>query len=307
MPITDKYINPLTDFGFKKLFGTEANKDLLIDFLNQLLPAHHQIKELNFHKNEQLAENAKDRIAVFDIFCKSETGEYFIVEIQRKRQEYFKDRSIFYSTYPIQESAKKGKDYDFKLPVIYTIAILDFTFDDYKDDPNFIHHIKLRDENGKVFSDKLNYIYIELPKFTKKIEELETHFEKWLFVLRRLSKLQERPLALQERVFRKIFKLAEIAKYNKMERIQYEESLKQYRDMRNVVSYARKEGREEGRTLGREEGRTLGREEERKIKNIEIIKSGIEMGLSLVMMSNLTRLSIEEVKKIIEEQGWKIE
>ena len=99
--------------------------------------------------------------------------------------------------------------------------------------------------------------------------------------------MQKRPAALQERVFRKIFKLAEIAKYNKMERIQYEESLKQYRDMRNVVSYARKEGRE--------------------IQIIRTIKVGLQEGLSLEVLSKLTQLSIEDVKKIIEEQGWKIE
>jgi predicted transposase/invertase (TIGR01784 family) len=290
MPITDKYINPLTDFGFKKLFGTESNKDLLVDFLNQLLPEKHQINDLNFYQNEQLPKDRKDRIAIFDIFCKSKTGEEFIVEIQRKRQDFFKDRSIFYSTFPIQRNATKGKDFDFRLPVIYTIAILDFTFDDYKNDLKFVHHIKLKDELGKVFYDKLSYIYIELPKFTKKIEELETLFEKWLFVLKWLSNLQTRPAALQERVFQKLFKQAEIAKYNKMERAQYEQSLKQYRDMQNVVSYAEKKGMEKGR------------EEER----LELIQNGLSKGYSIETIADFTKLTTDEVKIIIVEQGWEI-
>jgi len=280
MTLLDKYINPLTDFGFKKLFGTESNKDLLIDFLNQLMPAHHQIQDLTFEKNEQLGESEIDRIVVFDIFCKSKNGEHFIVEIQRKKQEYFKDRSILYSTYPIHQYAEKGRAYDFQLPVIYTIAILDFTFDDYQDDPNMVHHIKLKDENGKVFYDKLSYIYIELPKFKKTLEELETHFDKWLFVLKWLNKLQERPKPLQERVFKKLFKLAEIAKYNKMERAQYEQNLKQYRDLRNVVNYAKDEVR------------------------IETIKNGLAEGVPLELLSKLTKLPIDEIKRIISEKGW---
>jgi len=290
MPLQEKYINPLTDFGFKKLFGTEANKDLLIDFLNQILPEKHQIENLTFGKNEHQGDHQNDRIAVFDIFCKSNEGEHFIVEIQRKSQLNFKDRSIFYSTFPIHANAKKGKDWDFKLPAIYTIAILDFTFDDYKDNPNIIHQIKLKDEDGKVFYDKLNYIYIELPKFTKKLEELETHFDKWLFVLKWLSGLQNRPKLLQERIFKKLFKIAEIAKYNKMERAQYEQNLKQYRDLNNVVTYAEQKGMEK----------------ERAEKNLVIIKTGLEENLSLDLIAKLTNLSIDEVKQIIAEQGWEI-
>ena len=129
--LTDKYINPLTDFGFKKLFGTEANKDLLIDFLNILLPAHHQIKDLFYDKNEHLGSIAGDRMAVFDIHCRSKNGEHFIVEIQRKKQTYFKDRSIFYSTFPIHANATQGSDWNFKLPAIYTIAILDLNYNSF--------------------------------------------------------------------------------------------------------------------------------------------------------------------------------
>jgi len=284
MPLTDKYINPLTDFGFKKIFGTETNKDLLIDFLNQLLPERHQIEDLVFDKNEHLANSEFDRIAIFDIFCQSKKGEQFIVEIQRKRQKNFKERSILYSTYPIHEYADKGKDYDFELPVIYTIALLDFTFEDYENTPHLIHKVKLKDEQGKVFYDKLSYIYIELPKFNKTIDQLETHFDKWLFILKWLSKLQKRPKALQERVFQKIFKLAEIAKYSKMERGQYEQSLKHYRDLQNSLSFAKEEGKEE--------------------VLLKIIKNLIDNDFSLEQISKFTEVSVIELKKYVSEQGW---
>ncbi|MFV0345492.1 MAG: Rpn family recombination-promoting nuclease/putative transposase, partial [Bacteroidales bacterium] len=116
--LKDRYINPLTDFGFKKLFGTEVNKDLLIDFLNQLLPEYHRIKDLTYRQNEHLPHTEVDRKAVFDIYCESESGEKFIVEMQKAKQNFFKDRSVFYATFPIQEQAHKG-EWNFKLAAVY--------------------------------------------------------------------------------------------------------------------------------------------------------------------------------------------
>ncbi|MEO1127553.1 MAG: Rpn family recombination-promoting nuclease/putative transposase, partial [Cyanobacteria bacterium J06639_16] len=131
--LAERYINPLTDFGFKRLFGTEPNKDLLIDFLNVVLPEVHRVRDLIYRNNENIGNTFIDRKAIFDIYCESEIGEKFIVEIQKAKQNYFKDRSIYYSTFPIQEQAEKG-DWNYKLSAVYTIGILDFIFDDHKDD-----------------------------------------------------------------------------------------------------------------------------------------------------------------------------
>ena len=246
--LIEKYINPLTDFGFKKLFGTEANKELLIDFLNQILPERHKIKDLNYSRNEQMGQTDIDRKAIFDLYCIGESGERFIVEVQKAKQNYFKDRSIYYSSFPIQEQAKKG-DWDYRLQPVYTVGILDFIFDDHKDNKQLTHFIELKNQRCEVFYDKLKFIYIELPKFKKSQEELETQFDKWLYVFRHLSELQDRPRQLQDRVFQKLFEAAEIAKFTAKEREAYEESLKYYRDIKNVVDTSREEGVEEG--LGR--------------------------------------------------------
>ena len=106
MALQDKYINPFTDFGFKKLFGSELNKDLLIDFLNQVLPGKHKIKDLTYARTEQLGNTETDRKAIFDLYCIGENGERFIVEMQKAKQNFFKDRSVYYSSFPIQEQAK---------------------------------------------------------------------------------------------------------------------------------------------------------------------------------------------------------
>jgi len=279
--LEDRYINPLTDFGFKKLFGTEPNKILLIDFLNQILPKRHRIEDLSYSKNEQMGLNELDRKAVFDLYCIGESGERFIVEIQKAKQNYFKDRSIYYSSFPIQEQAKKG-EWNYRLEPVYTVGILDFIFDDHKSEDELLHVVELKNQNCEVFYDKLKFIYIELPKFRKKEDELETQFDKWLFVFRHLSDLQDRPKKLQDKIFERLFEAAEIAKFTPEEREAYEESLKNYRDLKNVVDTSREEGFLEGIDQ----------------RNIEIAKKMKKEGESIEKIMRYTGLSEEEISEL---------
>lgn len=279
--LDDKYINLLTDFGFKKLFGTEPNKILLIDFLNQILPQRHRIKDLSYSRNEQMGLNELDRKAVFDLYCIGESGERFIVEIQKAKQNYFKDRSIYYSSFPIQEQAKKG-EWSYRLEPVYTVGILDFIFDDHKLEDELLHIVELKNQNCEVFYDKLKFIYIELPKFRKKEEELDTQFDKWLFVFKHLSGLQDRPKKLQDKIFERLFEAAEIAKFTPEEREAYEESLKNYRDLKNVVDTSREEGYREGLDK----------------RNIEIAKNMKNDGEPIEKIVKYTGLSEEEINKL---------
>lgn len=238
-----KYINPLTDFGFKKLFGTEPNKILLIDFLNQILPDR-KIKDITYSSGEKQGLTEIDRKAIFDLYCIGKNGERFIVEMQKAKQNFFKDRSMFYASFPIQEQGKKN-EWNYKLDPVYSVRILDFVFDDHKEEEELLYFVELKNQRGEVFYDKLKFLYIELPKFEKTEEELETHFDKWLYIFTHLAQLQDRPEKLQERIFTKLFEAAEIAKFTPKERKAYEESLKYYRDIKNVVDTSKEEGREE--------------------------------------------------------------
>ena len=272
----EKYLNPFTDFGFKKLFGSEPNKDLLIDFLNQLLPDHHQIQDLSFTHNELLGDTVLDRGAVFDLYCVSQSGERFIVEMQKAKQNFFKDRSIFYATFPIREQAQRGSDWDFKLAAVYLVAILDFVFAEDKDSPEVCQRVQLKDQINRVFYDKLMFIYLEMPKFAKTEAELETSFDKWLYVLKHLPRLTDRPAKLQERVFAKLFETAEIGKFNREELDLYENSLKHYRDVKNVVDTADSEGHRRGL--------------------IEVARRGLADNLPLPVIARLTGLSEAEIE-----------
>lgn len=281
----EKYVNPFTDFGFKKIFGEEPNKDLLTDFLNQILPQHHQIKELTYLNTEHLGISELDRKAMFDLYCESPSGEKFIVEMQKAKQNYFKDRSVYYATFPIQQQAKKGEAWNYELSAVYFVGILDFVFTENINNDEVLHEVKLKNKFGNIFYDKLTFIYLEMPKFTKTLDELETSFDKWLYVLKHLPRLQERPAKLQERVFSKLFELAQIGKFNQEEMQRYEESLKIYWDIHAVVETAF----DEGVVKGEEKGK------------IQVAMNFINLGLDNQTIAKGTGLSIEEIELLRKE------
>jgi len=261
--LTERYVNFFTDYGFKRLFGQEPNKDLLQDFLNELLKDEQgRIVDLTYLKDENLGKTPLDRKAIFDLYCENERGEKFIVELQKAKQDFFKDRSVYYSTFPIQQQAQKG-DWNYELKAVYTIGILDFVFEDDKKEPDtYRYDIKLQNiHTNEVFYDKLTFIYLELPKFKKTVDDIETRFEKWLYAIKNLNRLDKVPDKLREKVFEKFFEVAEIANFTQEEVLNYEDSLKYYRDLKNSLDTAKKEGVEEGIGIGREEGIGIGREE----------------------------------------------
>lgn len=284
----EKYINPFTDYGFKRLFGEEPNKDLLMDFLNELLKEQEgRITELSYLPNEKLPIYLGDRRAIFDIYCTNEKGEQFIVEMQKAEQKFFKDRTVFYSTFPIQEQARnKDRFWDFELKAVYTIGILDFEFEE-SDPDKYRHDVKLTEqENQKVFYDKLTYIYLEMPKFQKTEKALKTHFDKWMFILKNLPKLERIPVEIKEKIFLKLFETAEIAKLKPEEYKQYEASVNAYRDILNIKNTAFEKGIEEGIEKGA------------KKEKIEIAKEMLKNNESVEKIMKYTELSEKEVNKL---------
>lgn len=289
----EKFINPFTDFGFKRLFGEEPNKDLLMDFLNELLKEEQgEIVELTYLKTEHLGTSELNRRAIFDLYCTNIKGEKFIVELQKTKQKFFKDRTLYYSTFPIQEQAVKGSEWDFELKKIYTIAILDFVFDEDKAETDkYRYDVKLSDIiTHKVFYDKLTFIYLQMPKFNKEVNELETRFEKWMFVLKNLHKLDRIPDKLRENIFEKLFLTAEIAKFSKTEHQHYEDSLKYYRDLKNSLDTAKAEGIAEGEQIGLQKGEQLGM--------YKVALNAKKKGMSITDISELTGLSEEEISAL---------
>lgn len=249
----EKYINPFTDFGFKRIFGQEYNKDLLIDFLNSILEREEDpIIDITYGSQEKLPPTKEDRRSVVDIYCESQNGDKFIVEMQKNIQTYFKDRALFYASYPIINQAQKGGEWDYRLSAVYIVAIMDFEFPEDEASDSVLHHVKLVElENNKVFYDKLAFVYAEMPKFVKNLDELKTNTDKWLYVLKNISKLQNLPQELENNIFKKFFVEAEIANYSKDEYFAYQESLKIYRDNKAVLKTAIEQGKKEGKIEGK--------------------------------------------------------
>jgi len=238
-----KYINPFTDFGFKKIFGEEANKDLLIDFLNELLRSQNQsIKKLRYKNGALLSEHSLDRKVVYDLYCENEKGEKFIVELQKAKQEFFKDRMVYYSSYSIREQGKRNI-WDFNLKAVYIIGILDFWIDDKDTSKIVVSHNKIIDiERNTIFYDKLTFVTLQMPAFEKSVDELKTNFDKWLYVIKNLNKLDHLPEKLKNKIFEKLFAVAEYSNLSKDDQKAYEESLAYYRDLKNSLDTAHKEG-----------------------------------------------------------------
>lgn len=286
----ERYINPYTDFGFKKLFGTELNKDLLISFLNALLPDGQTVKDVTYLNPEQLGVPKIDCRTVLDVYCENKEGEKFLVEIQKGEQQFLNDRNLFYTTFPGRDQGIKGKEWYYELKSVYIVSIFNFTFD-HKNEDYYHREVKLVDRQTKeMFYDKLTHIYLEMPKFNKTEEELVTISDKWMFVLGNLACLQERPAALQERIFSRLFEAAEIARFNRKEIIEYEDSLKNFRDWYSVMKTAKDKGVREGFKQGFEDGFGQAKiDDARKMK---------EQAIPATVIAKITGLSIDEIEKL---------
>ncbi|SEO98854.1 conserved hypothetical protein (putative transposase or invertase) [Mucilaginibacter sp. OK283] len=288
-PVTGKYIDPLVDFAFKKIFGSEPNKDLLTAFLNEVFRGRKHIVDLVYNKNEHPGDLKDEGSAIFDLLCTGDNGERFIIEVQRAKQGYFKERALFYTSRLISDQAPKGKrnTWGYNIAEVYLIALLeDFTLEDSPAN-SYLHDICLCNrDTGEIFYDKLGYTYIELSKFVKEETELETDLDRWLYVLKHLSQMDKIPVYLRKPIFEKLFSIAEYTNLTKEEKTMYDSSLKYKWDNKNVVDYARQEGMEKGIEKGEYK------------KALDIAREMKKDGLPLVQISKFTKLSVEEIEKL---------
>ncbi len=274
----------LTDFGFKRIFGTDPNKELLVNFLNSLFDGEEVIKDVKYLNSENVGDVYTERKAIFDVYCENEKGEKFIVEMQNAYQTYFKDRSLFYSTFPIREQAPKGSDWNFCLKKVYVVALLNYRMSDEAfDSSDTIHTIALMDtKTNKVFNAKLMFKYVEVGRFDKTDDELISLSDKWMYVLKNLSRLDNRPSSLREKIFTKLFDAAAIARFTPTELREYEDSLKAYRDIKNSLDTAKEEGRAEGRA----EGIAM------------VVKNMHAKGMDIDVIASITGLNKDEVESL---------
>ncbi|WP_300601146.1 Rpn family recombination-promoting nuclease/putative transposase [Niabella sp.] len=242
-----RYIDPLTDFGFKRIFGSEPHKDLLIAFLNELFKGRKVIRDLVYNPQESGGPAKHHRKTIVDLICTGMEGETFIIEMQRAGQKFFTDRAVFYTASKLQAQGPKGsKHWNFELKEVYFVGLTDFNFK-HSRPGKYLHHARLiEEETGEVFYNKLGFIFLELPNFNMGPTELETDLERWMYILRNMAQLDKIPVNLHQEIFKKLFKIAEIANLKKEEYMLYQKDVLDKWTEYSVLETAEEKGLEKG-------------------------------------------------------------
>jgi predicted transposase/invertase (TIGR01784 family) len=295
-----RYLDPTTDFGFKRLFGrsdSPESKTILKAFLHDILELPHPIAELTYIPQEQLPESPAERTGIYDIYCVDEQGNRFIVEMQRNFMRYYKERALFYATFPIIHQIRKGTNYDFSLLPVYSVNIMRYKIDE---EPHTVRRIRLANvETGRVFYEGLTFVFVELPKFTRTLEQVTTPTERWLYLLKHLPEMEEIPPTFQEEPFPQAFEIARLAALSEKDREIYHHVMKRVSDEKEVLEtqfvMGRETGRMEGRKEGEERGRKAGQEEGRKQEKREMARAMLVKGMDRTTVAEITGLSEEDL------------
>ena len=283
-PIIGRYARIIMDDWFKRTFGTEPNKGLLIMLLKELIPEH-DIKDLTYVQQEHINPFPGKKDALIDVECVDTDGTRFIVEMQVARQRFFYERSLFYSTFGIQQQVEKSSSMDYGFPPVYFVGFMDFSLHEGSD--RVLYRYSLREnETGEEMTGNLQFVFLELTNCRKALTPEATLLDNFCYALHNMEHLTDRPEELKEEIFKRLFKTAEIATFTPEERIKYENDMTTERDIQNYISYAREKGIEEGRAEGMEKGL------------LEAARNMLAEGFSIDLVVKCTGLSVEQVKEL---------
>lgn len=248
--VLSRYANVLTDSVFKKIFGSEQNKDMLIALIEEVLPGR-KISQIKYANTAHANDSSDKHDSIFDVECiDARTGERFDVEIQREKMPWYRERALFYASFMIREQLEKGSQF-YDYPPVYVISLLDYSY--HEKIEGFQFRYDLRETfSHELMTDRLNFIFLELPNARK----LETPgigmLEKTCYALHNMTAFKDRPAELEGKFFEKLFELAEIAKFAPEERKNYERTMLTERDKQDLLAYAKLQGVEEGMEKGME-------------------------------------------------------
>lgn len=324
-----QYAELLCDFMFKRLFGSEANKDVLIGFLNMLLEDV-EIEDVDFIPTEHLGMTEEDRKVIFDISCRCKDGRSFIIEMQKGYQKHFRKRSVYYTTYPINEQGRHAHElflkqkanlkaggsqsslkfeWDYNLKPVTVVAILNFQFDHEDGWPCDRYHSSYRlreDSCHEVMTDVLRFVFLELGRFKKRVWELHTVFDKWMYLLKHMHEMVSIPEEFSDPLFTRLFLLAKINKFTTEEYQQYQKSLENMSEFDNIVNSTAEaaeirghaKGHAEGRAEGRVEGRAEGRVEGDLDRALKVAREMLADGMPVDKICKYTELSVEQIEAL---------
>lgn len=276
---TSRYANILLDYWFKRTFGSEINKRLMILLLREIIPEA-DVQDITYGNKEHPNPFPGSHGVIFDIECTASDGSRFIVEVQLARQKWFMERALYYSSFAIQEQLERSGDtYEF-MPV-YFIGLMDFSLHSDSDGTFMFNYELIEKKSGEPMTDRLKFIFLELPN-VQSIAEDSSDLAKLCYALHNMTTLKSRPQVMQAEIFELLFNSAEITKFTPQEKIRYENDMTTERDIRNQIAYSKEEGLKEGLEQGHQALILTAR------KLVE------RMGLSVSQAAEATGLSPEE-------------
>jgi predicted transposase/invertase (TIGR01784 family) len=302
-----KFLDPTNDYAFKRIFGTEKNKDILVHFLNKILSIPDPIQSVSFLKTLQDPETMAKKQSIVDVLCQDEKGVQYIVEMQVARSEHFVKRAQFYAAKVYTNQLNKGDDYKNLKQVIF-LAITDFVM--FPDKPEFKsdHVILDRDSFANDLKD-FSFTFLELPKFKKEIDELHDDIDRWMYFFKHASDTnpdQLEKLTHEDRMIDRAYRIVDQFYWTEAERNTYERELKNERDARAILSDALNTGRTEGRAEGKAEGKAEGLAEGLEKGKIEAKREAarhlFSLGMEIQVVASVTGLPHEDLEDLHNEQ-----
>ena len=289
-----RFIDPRVDWAFKRIFGSEDTKECLITFLNGLFEDELVIKDVTFAKTEKLGLRPGDRGVVFDVYCVTNEGKHVIVEMQKKEQEYFADRALYYTARAIVQQGVRGI-WDYHLAPVYTVCFMDFVLDS----PilkKFRTDLVLTDlQTHQRVSDRMRIVYLQLPLFDKHTEaECMDIFDCWIYIMKNMNMFEQMPFSEKYPVFRKLAEIGDLRKLSREELELYDEDIKNMRDIYATRKFDEKRGMEKGIAKGRVEGRAEGKTEGKA----EVARNLLAMGMSWSEIIQATGLTEDQLKQL---------
>ena len=289
-----RFIDPRVDWAFKRIFGSEDTKECLITFLNGLFEDELVIKDVTFAKTEKLGLRPGDRGVVFDVYCVTNEGKHVIVEMQKKEQEYFADRALYYTARAIVQQGVRGI-WDYHLAPVYTVCFMDFVLDS----PilkKFRTDLVLTDlQTHQRVSDRMRIVYLQLPLFDKHTEaECMDIFNCWIYIMKNMNMFEQMPFSEKYPVFRKLAEIGDLRKLSREELELYDEDIKNMRDIYATRKFDEKRGMEKGIAKGRVEGRAEGKTEGKA----EVARNLLAMGMSWSEIIQATGLTEDQLKQL---------
>ena len=292
-----RYVDILTDSGFKAVFGDAANKQVVMDFLNAILPEDRKIHALEYSTTEIPGITLANKSVRLDLRCTAEDGTSFIIEMQRYSQNNFFKRCVSYASKVYTLHSERGDRHKYDIPPVYMIGILgkDFSMEPNPLDDKYTFYYEFREKDtGRVVCETISIIFVELRHFNKPLCECKTIVEKWCYCLKNIGSMDRLPAELQEEVFKRFFEAAEIAKFTPDKREKYISEMFTQDDYINEIETARENGEKKGRELGLEAGRAEGE----KRKAAEVAKALKLNGVSVDIIAKSTGLTKAQIEAL---------